>query len=430
MRRGPVVVSEGLREAASISSNMRDDAAARPALSTRADRIPPSPIRKLSAYAAEAKARGIRVYHLNIGQPDIPTPSEFFEAVGRFFEKEAVLAYGDSQGCPELRRAMLDYYRRIGLNVGEEEVIVTMGASEALQFAYLTICNAGGEIVVFEPLYSNIISYMAMCDVRPVPITLDPRNSFRLPPASEIEKRITPRTKAIQICSPNNPTGTIISREDLEGLAGLCLKYNLFLISDEVYREFTYDGKSHISAIDLPEIAGRVVVADSISKRFSACGARIGAIISRNRDLIAKALVCAQARLCPPMIEQMGAAACFRLPAGFYEPVVREYQRRRDTLCRGLAEIPGASSFVPAGAFYLMASLPVDSSESFCKWLLTDFDDDGETVMFAPGPGFYVTPGLGAREIRIAYVLECPKIERAMSILRKALDAYPGRETR
>ncbi|MCX7806726.1 MAG: pyridoxal phosphate-dependent aminotransferase, partial [Planctomycetota bacterium] len=327
------------------------------------------------------------------------------------------------------RRAMLDYYRRIGLEIGEDEMIITMGASEALQFAYLAICNAGDEIVVFEPLYSNIISYMAMCDVRPVPITLDPRNSFRLPPVSEIEKHITPRTKAIQICSPNNPTGTIISRGDLEGIAELCLRRNLFLISDEVYREFTYDGKSHVSAMDIAGIADRVVVADSISKRFSACGARIGAIISRNRELIAKALVCAQARLCPPMLEQAGAAACFRLPAGFYEPVVKEYQRRRDTLCRGLAAIPGVSSFVPAGAFYLMAALPVDSSEAFCKWLLTDFDYNGETVMFAPGPGFYVTPGLGTREIRIAYVLECPKIERAMAILRKALEVYPGRET-
>jgi aspartate aminotransferase len=395
-------------------------------LSRRSEIVPASPIRKLVPFADAAKKAGKKVYHLNIGQPDIETPKVVMDAIRTFSEK--VLEYGPSQGFLWLRKAVVDYYRRYGFALTEDEVSITDGGSEAILFAYSVIADPGDEIVAFEPFYANYIGFANMLGLSIVPVTLNAADGFALPHKEKIFEKITSRTKAIQICSPNNPTGRILSKREMDTIVSIALEKDLFIVSDEVYREFAYQG-TPISILEYSELKNNAVVIDSISKRFSACGARIGTLISHNRDVMERALKYAQARLCPPTIEQVGAEAAYRLDPSYFEPVREEYRRRRDACVSALCKMDGVLCPNPGGAFYIIARLPVDDSDDFAQFMLEDFDDHGETVMVAPGTGFYATPGSGRDEIRIAYVLEVPKLERAMKILEMGLKAYNARKT-
>ncbi|MBX3419824.1 MAG: pyridoxal phosphate-dependent aminotransferase [Pirellulaceae bacterium] len=390
-----------------------------PQLSTRAVRLPPSPIRKLAGYAEAAKKRGVKVYHLNIGQPDVETPPEFFQAI-----KQAdlrVLAYSPSAGFPGLLTEIANYYDRLGYPLESSDIIVTTGASEALTFAFAAILNAGDEVIVPEPYYANYSSFSLAKDATVVPVTTRIEDGFALPDMSAFEERITPRTKAILICNPGNPTGVLYPRESLEELRKICLKHDLFLIADEVYREFAYDGHQHHSTLELDGMADHVIVVDSISKRFSACGARIGCVISRNRELMGAIMKMAQARLSPPTLGQIGAEAVYKMPPDYYHGVVCEYASRRDVLVEELSKIDGVVCPPINGAFYAMVRLPVEDSDQFCQWLLEDFEHEGATVMLAPGSGFYATPGLGRDEVRIAYVLNADDLRAAVRCLGAAL---------
>lgn len=392
-------------------------------ISHRAQVMQESPIRKLAPLAQEAKRAGKRVYHLNIGQPDLPTPSEFFQAVMNFQGK--VLEYGPSDGLPVLREAMVAYFARYGIHLFPEEILITNGGSEAISFAFDLVADHGDEIIVLEPFYTNYNGYAQRADIRLVPVRSRAEEGFRLPPDQELQKAISPRTRAMLICSPNNPTGSVFTPEELERIAYFVAKNDLFLISDEVYKEFIYDGSRHISVLELPSIAERAIVVDSISKRFSACGARVGAIISRNREIMAACLKLAQARLCPPTLEQIGAAAAYRLGEEYFAAVRQEYEKRRDTLFAKLTEDPTIILRKPRGAFYMVVKmLGVEDSDDFAAWLLTDFSLDGETVMVAPASGFYASPGLGRDEVRVAYILETEKLERAARIFLQGLKAY------
>ncbi len=394
-------------------------------LSERAYQMPPSPIRKLVPYATEAKRRGISVYHINIGQPDIETPQSFWNAVHSYPAK--VLEYGNSKGLPEYRKYLAKYYQANGIDVDDEHIIVTTGGSEAIMFAMLAVTDPGDNIIVFEPFYTNYNGYAVMTDIELRAVTTSPENGYHLPPAEEIEKKIDDRTRAILVCSPNNPTGTVLTEDELRTIAQIAEKHNLFVISDEVYREFVYEGK-HTSILHLPELHERGIIVDSISKRFSACGARIGAVVSKNDEVIDAITRMAQARLCPPTIEQYGAqAVLMQLTDEYFEQMVAEYRRRRDAAYEELMKIPGVVCKKPSGAFYIMAKLPLAPGkdvEQFAKFLLTDFSVDGKTVMVAPGPGFYATPGLGNSEIRIAYVLEEEKMRDAIRILARGLEIF------
>ncbi len=391
-------------------------------LSGRSVVMPASPIRKLAPLADAAKKHGIHVYHLNIGQPDIETPREFFDALSKFDSK--VLAYGPSGGIVQLRLAIVDYLAGYGIDVDLDEVWVTTGGSEAIQFAFWATTDPGDEVIVFEPFYTNYNGYAAATGVKLVPVHLSIDNDFRLPPREEIEKLITPKTKAILICTPNNPTGTILSKEEMFVLGQIVRDNDLYLISDEVYREFVYDSKEHSSALTLPDIDDRVIVTDSISKRFSACGARVGFVVSRNKELMSAMLKFAQARLCPPTLEQYGALACFRNMHRFMKPMISEYDRRRKVLTEELSKIPGVTVPTPEGAFYTVVKLPVEDAEHFAAWLLTDFSRERKTVMVAPAAGFYATKGAGKDEVRIAYVLEEKALRDAIKLLGEALKAY------
>ncbi len=396
-----------------------------PTISQRAKVMPASPIRKLVPYAEEAKRRGVHVYHLNIGQPDIPTPQGMLDAFRN--HEITVLAYGHSGGLWEYREGLAKYYQKFNINVTQEEILVTTAGSEAIIFAMLACMDPGDEILVPEPFYTNYQGFAVEAGVKVVPITCKAEEGFRLPPDEEIRARITPRTKAIMICNPNNPTGYVYSLEELNRVRALVLEHDLFFMSDEVYREFVYDGKPHHSVMHLPGLEERAVLLDSISKRYSACGARVGCLVTKNKAILDTALRFGQARLCPPTMEQIAATAALETPPSYFDEVIGEYLARREAVFAGLAKIPGVLAQKPGGAFYTVVKLPVDDADTFCRWLLSDFHDNHETVMLAPAAGFYATPGLGKDEVRIAFVLNVKAMRRSMEILGRALQAYPGR---
>lgn len=396
-----------------------------PSISKKAMEMPLSPIRKLVPYSDAAKQRGIKVYHLNIGQPDIPTPDVMVDAIKNYDEK--VIAYSHSAGNISYRKVLVDYYKKININISTNDIIVTNGASEAIMFAMQVCMNDGDEIIIPEPFYANYNGFAKFTNINVVPIHSHIEDGFALPPASEFEKVITPRTKAIMICNPNNPTGYLYSLEELEVLRQIALKYDLYIFADEVYREFCYDGNKHNSVMHLEGLENHVVLFDSVSKRYSACGFRIGCIISKNKELMAAAMKYAQARLSPPSFGQIAAEASQFVPDEYFENILEEYNKRRNIIHKEINEIEGAFCPTPKGAFYIVAKLPIDDSEKFCKWLLEDFSYNGETVMLAPAAGFYSTPGMGKQEVRISYVLNCENLTKAMACLKEALKQYPGR---
>ena len=391
-------------------------------ISDRIQEIPLSPIRKLTPLADEAKSRGIKVYHLNIGQPDIHTPEEGMDAMRKIDRK--VLEYSPSQGFLSLRQRISEYYAGLGMKYSPDEIIVTTGASEAVLFSFITCMDPGDEIITTEPTYANYLSFAAAAGVKVVPITTSIDNGFALPPAERFEELITDRTRAILICNPNNPSGSLYSREEMEMLAEIVKRHGIFLFADEVYREFVYDGMDFFSAGHLEGIDENVVIFDSMSKRFSECGIRIGAVITKNKAVAEGFLKLAQARLSPPLIGQIVAEASFSAGHAYLDPIAKEYRHRRNVLVECLQNIPGIKVIRPQGAFYVIASLPVENAEDFCSWCLSDFSDNGETVMMAPASGFYITPGLGLSEVRIAYVLNAADLQRATAILGKALQQY------
>ncbi len=392
-----------------------------PKLSHRAGMMPASPIRKLVPFADEAKKKGVKVYHLNIGQPDIATPKEFMNAIKNFDQE--VLAYGHSQGSIEFREKLSEYYSRYNIELSPEEIVVTTGGSEAIIFAMMAVCEPGEEIIVPEPFYTNYNGFAVEAGVNLVPLTTYAETGFHLPGKKEIRSKITSKTRAIIFCSPNNPTGTVFTKRELETLGELAIEHNIFLLSDEVYREFIYEG-THTSVMNIPGIESRAILLDSISKRFSACGARIGCLASKNKEVVETALRFGQARLCPPSIEQHGAMAALSLKEDYFRNMADEYRRRRDVVYEALMQIPGTVCKKPSGAFYIMAKLPVDDIEAFSQWMLTDFQFEGETTMIAPGPGFYATPGRGKDEARLAYVLNVEDLKKAMKALAVGIEKY------
>ncbi len=391
-------------------------------ISSRIEAFEASPIRRLRPYSDQAKAEGKKVYHLNIGQPDIKTPKNLIDAVKNI--EMDVLAYGPSDGLTEYREALPLYYKKHGVDLKPENIMVTTGGSEAILFTYMTLCDPGDEIITPEPFYTNCGGFARMAGITLVPITAELEQGFKLPSIEAFANKITDKTKAIMICNPGNPTGHVYAKEDLLQLAELVVEHDLFLIADEVYREFVYDGVTHTSVMTIKGIEERTVMVDSISKRYSACGARIGFLISRNLDILAGALKLGQSRLCPPYIEQIAGLAAIDTPDSYMEDVLKEYQKRRDIVSNALESIPGVVHSHPHGAFYIIAKLPVDDAEKFAIFLLTEFDIDGETVMFAPASGFYATEGLGMQEIRIAYVLNEHDLKASMHILKEGLVAY------
>jgi len=394
-------------------------------LSNRGNQMPSSPIRRLVPFADQAVEQGKHVYYLNIGQPDIETPDSFMNPIKNL--DMAVLAYGPSAGLTSLRKKLVGYYKRFNIDLEYEDILITTGGSEAIIFTLMAICDPGDEVIIPEPFYTNYNGFAVEAGVNVIPITSNIEDDFQLPPIASIAEKITSRTRAIMICNPNNPTGYVYSAEELEALRQLALKHDLFILSDEVYREFLYDGKSHISVMHLEGLEDRAIMLDSVSKRYSACGARIGMIVTKNREVINAALKFGMARLCPPTIEQIGTEAGIDTPQEYFDEVIVEYKERRDVMVSALKAMPGVVAPNPTGAFYLVAKLPVDNADKFAQWLLTDYSIDNETVMVAPADGFYSTSGLGQDEVRIAYVLNVPDIRKAMHVLAEALKVYPGR---
>ncbi len=394
-------------------------------ISAKSHTLPISPIRRLVPLAEAAAARGTHIYKLNIGQPDIHTPEEAVVAVQGV--KDQIFPYSHSAGLLPYREKLVDYYAKNGIKLSVDDIIVTLGGTEAAQMAMLICANPGEEILVPEPFYANYNTFAACYDTILVPVPSTIEDDFALPPREEFLKRITPRTRAILICNPNNPTGHLYTREEMEMLADMASHYNLYLISDEVYREFCYDGTKQTSALSLKGIDDNVVVIDSVSKRYSMCGVRLGNIVSRNKEVMAAALKLAQARLSPPYLAQIAASAAMEAPQKYYDDVVAEYTARRNCLVEELNKIPGVYSPKPQGAFYTMARFPVDDCHKFAEWLLTDFSYKGATVQLAPAAGFYATKGKGRQEARIAYVLCKEDLLAACEILREALKVYPGR---
>ncbi|MDO9508477.1 MAG: pyridoxal phosphate-dependent aminotransferase [Thermovirgaceae bacterium] len=393
--------------------------------SARSHSLPASPIRRLEPFAEEARARGIRIYPLHIGQPDIETPGQFSEAVKKFSHK--TLAYGTSQGDFGLIDKIVEYYGNYGIPLERKDILVTNGGSEALNFAVQIVCDPGDEMLVPEPFFPAYAAFAASASARIIPVTTRAEDGFHLPSRSGIEKLISPATRAILLSHPGNPTGVVYSREEIETLADLTVKHDLLLIADEVYREFVYMDELYCSFGNIERIRDRLVIIDSVSKRYSACGARIGCLISRNPEFISLGLKYCQARGCPPTLEQLGAAALYETPDPYLKEVNREYRKRRDILFDGLSGIPGVVCKKPEGAFYIMAKLPVDDAEKFIIWMLQEFSVNGETVMTSPAEGFYATPGLGKTEIRMAYVLNEGDLKNAVKILAKGISAYPGK---
>jgi aspartate aminotransferase len=394
-------------------------------LSKRGTAMPSSPIRRLVPFADQAKEKGKHVYHLNIGQPDIKTPDSFRNAVKNF--NLPVLEYGPSAGLTSLRRKLAGYYARFDIYVNFNEILVTTGGSEAIIFALMAICDQGDEVIIPEPFYTNYNGFAVEAGVKIVPIPSYIKDDFQLPPIETIADKITDKTRAVMICNPNNPTGYVYSKEELELLREMVLKNDLFLLSDEVYREFVYDGGGHFSVMNLKGIEDRTIMLDSVSKRYSACGARIGMIVCRNAQIIETCLNFGMARLCPPTIEQVGTEAGLDTPQDYFDEVIAEYTERRNVMVNALRKMHGVIAPNPKGAFYLVVKLPVDDADKFATWLLTDFDVNNETVMVAPANGFYSTPGSGNNEVRIAYVLNVEDIKKSMKILAEALKVYPGR---
>ncbi len=387
--------------------------------------MPASPIRKLVPLANQAKARGTKVYHLNIGQPDLPTPPEGLEALKHIDRK--VLEYSPSEGLLSLRQKLEKYYHRFNINVGVEDIIVTTGGSEAVLFAFMACLDPGDEIIVPEPAYANYMAFAISAGAKIVTVPSSIDTGFALPPLEEFEKLITPRTKGILICNPNNPTGYLYTQREMDRIRDIVKKYDLFLFSDEVYREFCYTGAPYISAFHLEGIENQVVLIDSVSKRYSECGIRIGAIITKHKELKANVMKFCQARLSPPLLGQIVAEASIDATEDYMLGTYNEYVERRKFLIDGLNRIPGCYSPIPMGAFYTVVSLPVDDADKFCAWCLSEFEYEGATVFMAPASGFYTTPGVGRNEVRMAYVLCKEDLQHALVVLRKALEAYPGR---
>lgn len=393
-------------------------------ISHRGTIMPASPIRKLVPYAEAAKNKGIKIYHLNIGQPDIETPKKILDAARNSDFK--ILEYSHSAGNESYRRKLVEYYQSVNININYRDIIITTGGSEAILFGFLSCLDAGDEVIIPEPFYANYNGFAVAADVVVKPITAHIENSFALPPMEEFEKVITEKTKAIVICNPNNPTGSLYSKEEMEVLKKIVLKHNLYLFSDEAYREFCYEG-THFSAMQLNGVADNVVMMDTISKRYSACGARIGALVTKNKKVTETALKFAQARLSPPTFGQIVGEAAIDLPSDYFKETKAEYKKRRDLIVKRLNNMPGVFCPQPGGAFYAMASLPIDDADIFCQWLLESFNYNNETVMLAPATGFYGTEELGKKEVRLAYVLNCDDINKAMDCLQKALEAYSKR---
>jgi aspartate aminotransferase len=396
-----------------------------PSISDKGKAMPASPIRKLVPYAEEAKRRGVKVYHLNIGQPDIPTPEVALNAIRNINLK--VLEYSHSAGNESYRRKLARYYQSIGINIDHSEILVTTGGSEAILFAFMSCINPGDEVITPEPFYANYNGFATSAGIKIVPVTSVIEEDFALPPIGEIENKITPRTRGIIICNPNNPTGYLYSKEELLHLKEVVKKHDLFLFSDEAYREFCYDGAVHFSAMNMEGIENNVILLDSVSKRYSECGVRIGALITRNKEVISTALKFGQARLSPPGLGQIAAEASIDTTADYFSEVNDEYTARRNYMVDALNKIPGVCCPKPKGAFYAIVRIPVDDSDRFAQWMLEEFSYKNQTVMVAPASGFYSTPGLGKNEVRIAYVLKIDDLRNAMNILEEALKVYPGR---
>ncbi len=399
-----------------------------PKTSTRGQQMPSSPIRKLAPLAEKAKARGVKVFHLNIGQPDLNTPQIALDTLKNI--DRTLLEYSPSQGFKTLREKMVGYYNRFNIHVTADDIIITTGGSEAVNFAFMSCLDQGDEIIVPEPAYANYTAFAlgAGVNVRPLISTIE--NGFALPPIAEFEKLITPKTKGILICNPNNPTGYLYSEEELLQLCELVKKYDLFLFSDEVYREFCYTGTPYTSALSLKGIEGNVILIDSFSKRYSECGIRVGALVCRNKQVRENVMKYCQARLSPPLLGQIVAEASLDTSDEYMKNVYNEYLERRNLFIEGLNKIPGVYSPMPMGAFYTLAKLPIDNCENFCQWLLNDFEYENQTVMLAPASGFYTSQALGQNEARIAYVLKKEELKKALFVLEKALEAYPNRTTK
>lgn len=385
--------------------------------------MPASPIRRLAPYADLAKARGVKVYHLNIGQPDIETPAEMMDGYRNVDIK--VLSYGPSQGLKEYIDALARYYDSVGISVRAQDILITTGGSEAISFALNAVADAGDEVIVPEPFYTNYAGFATAACLNVVPVTCLAETGFALPRRAEFERAITSKTRAIIYSNPGNPTGAVYTRSELEMLADLCVEHGLYLIGDEAYREFIYDdGVAHTSVLNLAGIEDRAILVDSVSKRYSACGARVGCFVSRNAELVAAVLKFGQARLCPPTVDQLAAMAAVNVPESYFAEVRSEYQRRRDLVCEAIAKIPGAVCRKPGGAFYVVARLPIRDGEEFARFMLEEFQLDNETVMVAPADGFYATPGKGRDEVRIAYVLNCDDLTRSMKVFAAGVEAY------
>lgn len=396
-----------------------------PNISDRGQQMPASPIRKLVPFAEAAKAKGTKVYHLNIGQPDIKTPEVALDAIRNIDLK--VVEYSHSAGIVSYRKKLANMYQNIDINVDENEILVTAGGSEAITFAFLSCLNPGDEVIIPEPFYANYNGFAVSAGITVKPIRSSIEEGFALPAIEEFEKMITPKTKAIVICNPNNPTGYLYSQEEMDQLKQIVLKHDLYLFSDEVYREFCYDGEQHISAMHLKGIENNVIMFDSVSKRYSECGVRIGALVTKNKSVLETALKFGQARLSPPGFGQIAAEASLDTPKEYFDEVYSEYIDRRNFLVEGLNKIPGVFTPMPKGAFYTVAKLPIDNSDKFCQWILSEFNHNNQTVMMAPASGFYSTPGAGQDEVRIAYVLKKEDLANAIETLEAALKAYPGR---
>lgn len=396
-----------------------------PKIAIKGSNMPSSPIRKLVPFAETAKKQGRKIYHLNIGQPDIETPKVMMDAIKN--ADISVLEYSHSAGFESYRKKLANYYGTFNINIDANDIIITTGGSEAISIAMMTCFNEGDEIIIPEPFYANYNGFSCAAGVVVKPVKSTIETGFALPPIAEFEKLITPKTKGIMICNPGNPTGYLYSKEELELLKQLVLKYDLFLLSDEVYREFCYDGKEYVSVMHLTGIDNNVILLDSISKRYSACGARIGAFISKNKEVMAAAMKFAQARLSPPTFGQIGAEAALNTPKEYFDKVQKEYVERRDFVIDALNKMDGVFCPKPSGAFYCIARLPIDNSDKFCQWLLESFEFENQTVMLAPATGFYSTPDAGTNEVRLAYVLNKEALKNAMICLEKALKVYPGR---